>query len=69
MARNPNEKKVNEIYETIQQHPGKRSGWIAAVLHIPRSDVTRTLPCLEERGLYVSEDEEGQLFPFRDKQK
>ncbi len=64
MARNSNQKKVNEIYETIRQHPGKRAGWIADWLHIHRSEVTRTLPALEKRGLYVSEDQKGQLFPF-----
>jgi hypothetical protein len=30
-----------------------------------RSEVTRMLPALEDRGLYVSEDEKGRLWPFR----
>lgn len=69
MARNPNENKINHIYETISQHPGKRPGWIAKLLQIHRSEVTRALPALEEKGLFVCEDQKGQLFPYRKKQK
>ncbi|MAT43254.1 MAG: hypothetical protein CL609_13020 [Anaerolineaceae bacterium] len=65
MARNPNEKKIKEIYETITQHPGKRPGWIANLLQIHRSEVTRNLPTMEEKGLFLSEDQKGQLFPYR----
>lgn len=69
MARNPNEKKINEIYETITQHPGKRAGWIAHLLQMHRSEVMRNLPTLEEKGLFVSEDHKGFLYPYHAKQK
>lgn len=32
---------------------------------VPRSTVIRDLPLLEERGLLLSEDEEGRLHMFR----
>ena len=40
-------------------------GLIARLLGLNRSEVTRSLPVLEEKGLYLSEDEKGGLWPFR----
>lgn len=65
MPRKPNEEKLKNIYSTIQQHPGKRAGFIAKLLRLHRSEVTRTLPALEERGYTLSEDQKGRLFPFK----
>ncbi len=65
MPRNPNEEKIKQIYTTIEQHPGRKPGFIAGLLRLNRSEVTRMLPALEERGYSLSEDQKGRLFPFK----
>ena len=65
MARPQNEQRLEQIYRTIEQYPGKKSGFIARLLGLNRSEVTRTLPALETKGLLISEDEKGGLWPFR----
>jgi DNA-binding IclR family transcriptional regulator len=65
MARQPQDKKVENIYNKVEQYPGEKPGFIARLLGLNRSEVTRMLPALEDRGLYVSEDEKGRLWPFR----
>ncbi len=67
MARPANYDRVEEIYRTIQSNPGKRAGLIASLLGLNRSEVTRALPVLEDQGFLVYEDEEGGLYPLRDK--
>ena len=65
MARKANPKKAEAIYRKVEEHPGTRPGLIARLLGVPRSDVTRNLPMLEQRGFLLSEDEKGRLWPFR----
>ncbi len=65
MARRPNSIRLEGIYRTIGENPGKRPGAIARILGINRSEVTRALPTLEQRGLLISEDERGRLWLFR----
>lgn len=65
MPRQQKVERLEEIYRTIEAHPGKRAGFIARLLRLNRSAVTRALPALEERGLLVSEDMKGGLWPFR----
>ena len=64
MARPANDKRSEQIYRKIQEHPGKKAGLIARLLGLNRSEVTRSLPALEEKGLFLSEDEKGGLWPF-----
>jgi len=64
MARPANYKRVEKIYRKIEQHPGKKAGLIARLLGLNRSEVTRSLPVLQDKGLLVSEDEKGGLWPF-----
>jgi DNA-binding IclR family transcriptional regulator len=40
-------------------------GFIARLLGLNRSEVTRIMPVLQEKGLLVSEDDEGKLWPFQ----
>jgi len=68
MARKTDDKKLESIYNTVQEHPGKKAGFIARLLGLNRSEVTRSLPTLEERGLHLSEDDEGGLWPFKKSQ-
>lgn len=65
MARPTNHDRAENIYRKIEKHPGKKAGFIARLLGLNRSEVTRSLPALEEKGLFLSEDEKGGLWPFR----
>ena len=67
MARQPNDEKLESIFEKIEDHPGEKAGFIARLLGLQRSDVNRMLPALEDREMFVSEDEQGGLWPFRRK--
>lgn len=66
MARKSDDEKLESIYNTVEENPGKKAGFIARVLGIQRSDVTRSLPALDEKGLLIYEDEEGGLYPFKE---
>jgi DNA-binding IclR family transcriptional regulator len=68
MARKNNSEKLEEIYNTVVEHPGKKAGFIARLLGLNRSEVTRSLPALEERGLHLWEDDQGGLWPFKKSQ-
>lgn len=64
MGRNLSEEKLRRIYNEVKDYPGEKPGTIARVLGLNRSEVTRMLPALEDRGFYVYEDEGGGLWPF-----
>ncbi|MBI5954931.1 MAG: hypothetical protein HY865_24995 [Chloroflexi bacterium] len=64
MARKTEEKKLEGIYEKVGENPGKKAGFIARLLGLNRSEVTRSLPALDVKGLLVYEDDEGRLYPF-----
>lgn len=64
MARQPQDKRIENIYNKVEQYPGKKPGFIARLLGLNRSEITRMLPALEDKGLYVSEDDKGGLWPF-----
>ncbi len=65
MARPQNEVRLGQIYRKIEEHPGKKAGFIARLLGLNRSEVTRALPSLDRKGLLISEDGKGGLWPFR----
>jgi len=62
MARKTSNQRVERIAQAVQSNPGKRAGYIAQKLGLPRSSVTRALPALEEAGILLSEDGHGRLF-------
>ena len=62
MARKTGKRRVDMIAQTVQSNPGKRAGYIAQKLGLPRSSVTRALPTLEEAGILLAEDDHGRLF-------
>ncbi len=68
MARKTDDKKLENIYNKVQEHPGKKAGFLARLLGLNRSEVIRSLPALEEKQLYISEDDKGGLWPFRNSQ-
>jgi len=65
MARPANDARAEQIYRKIEEHPGKKAGFIARLLGLNRSEVTRALPSLDSKGLLISEDGKGGLWPFR----
>lgn len=65
MARKHQKKNLEQIYETIDENPGKRAGFIARLLGLHRSQVTRSLPAMQENGHLLSEDEKGGLWAFK----
>jgi Mn-dependent DtxR family transcriptional regulator len=69
MARKSDDEKLESIYNTVEENPGKKAGFIARLLGLNRSEVTRSLPALEDKGLLISEDEEGGLHPFNQNEK
>lgn len=69
MGRKPPTERLERIYETVEQHPGQRPGYIARLLGLHRSEVTRVLPAMDDHGMYVSEDERGGLWPYCRKRK
>lgn len=68
MARKTDDGKLENIYNTVQEHLGKKAGFIARLLGLNRSEVTRSLPALEDKGLYLYEDDEGGLYPHKQSQ-
>jgi Mn-dependent DtxR family transcriptional regulator len=64
MGRKQNEGRLEAIYTTIEQNPGRKAGFLAKLLGWNRSEVSRRLPALDEKGYLVSEDEDGGLWPF-----
>lgn len=65
MARKPQEERLESIYQSVKEHPGAKPGFLARLLGLERSEVTRALPALEEKGLLMYEDDRGGLWPFR----
>lgn len=67
MARRRKEQRLQGIYRTIEEHPGERPGYLARLLGLNRSEVTRALPAMETGGYLISEDDKGRLWPFLNK--
>lgn len=65
MSRPQNTQRLELIYRKIEKHPGKKAGFIARLLGLNSSEVTRALPSLDGKGLFISEDGKGGLWPFR----
>jgi hypothetical protein len=65
MARPANNRRAEQVYRKSEEHPGEHPGFLARLLGLNRSEVTRILPAMEERGYLVSEDEKGELWPYR----
>jgi Mn-dependent DtxR family transcriptional regulator len=64
MGRQAQQERVEAIYQSVEQNPGERAADVARRLGLDRSEVTRYLPVLEDKGLLVAEDDKGRLWPF-----
>ena len=62
MARKPHIERLEKIYQAVEEYPGEKPGFIARLLGLHRSQVTRMLPILEEHGYLLAEDERGGLW-------
>ena len=69
MARKYQSERLGDIYRTVDEYPGQRPGFIARILGLPRSQVTRALPAMDREGYLLYEDERGGLWTFRRKNK
>ena len=67
MPRRADLRRMEDIYEVVERHPGCKPSFIARLLGLHRSSVTRILPAMEEEGYLLAEDDRGRLFPFRKK--
>jgi Mn-dependent DtxR family transcriptional regulator len=64
MARKPQDQRLESIYNKVEQNLGEKPGFIARLLGLERSEVTRSLPALNDKGLLLYEDDKGGLWPF-----
>jgi Mn-dependent DtxR family transcriptional regulator len=65
MARKINHNRLKSIYNEVRHNPGRKPGFIAHLLGIHRSEVTRSRAALDEKGYYLYEDERGGLWLFK----
>jgi len=61
MSRSADQHKLANIYQTIEAHPGEKPGFIARLLGLNRSEITRALPVLDDEKMYLCEDDKGGL--------
>jgi len=64
MTRQTHDNRLENIYNEVKDHPGEKPGFIARLLGLNRSEVTRALPALQDKGLFLYENELGGLWPF-----
>ncbi|MEN9934315.1 MAG: hypothetical protein RLZZ387_894 [Chloroflexota bacterium] len=53
--------RLEQIVTLLERHGALSQAEIAQQLGVPRSTVMRDLPQLEERGIYLHEDERGKV--------
>jgi hypothetical protein len=52
----------------LHKQPGCKAGEYAHILGIHREDLSRALVQLNDRGILLSEDDQGHLWPFNRKE-
>ena len=65
--RRASKRRLQAIWQAVEQTPGIRAGKVARTLRIPRSSVTRALPAMEGAGMLLSEDRKGGLWAWKKK--
>ena len=53
--------RLEQIVALLEQHDTLSQAEIAQQLDVPRSTILRDLPQLEDRGVYLSEDDQGKI--------
>ena len=46
MGRKPQPERLEKMYVAVEQNPGRKTGYIARLLDIPRSQIMGSLPAL-----------------------
>lgn len=64
MARKTNERRLQKATQLLQNQPGCKSGEYAQMMGCHRQTFSRLLVQLNDRGLLLSEDGKGRLWPF-----
>lgn len=64
MARKTNQARLDKAAQLLRSQPGCKSGEYARMLGCHRQTFTRLLVQLDNRGVLLSEDEQGRLWPF-----
>ena len=64
MGRKADTNRLQDITRYVEEHPGCKPIDIAQDMGFERSTVTRSLPMLEDKGILLSEDDRGRLWPF-----
>lgn len=64
MGRKANEDRIRAAKQAIEANPGHRSGHYARKLGYHRETFNRILVQLNDRGILLSEDGKGRLWPI-----
>ena len=67
MGRKANQERIRAAERVIKANPGHRAGHYARELGCHRETFNRVLVQLNDRGVLLSEDKRGRLWPFRRK--
>ena len=59
------QERLEQMTKTIEQNPQITQSQLAHRLGVSRATVHRDLPTLEEKGVLLSEDDQGRLSLFR----
>jgi hypothetical protein len=65
MGRKANQDRIKAAEKAIKANPGRRAGHYARQLGCHRETFNRVLVQLNDRGVLLSEDDRGRLWPFR----
>ena len=57
--------RLAQMVETLEQNPRMTQSQLARQLGVSRATVHRDLPVLEDKGILLSEDDQGRLSLFR----
>jgi hypothetical protein len=64
MARKADEQRLQKAEQLLHSQPGHKSGEYAQKIGCHRQIFNRLLVQLNDRGVLISEDDKGRLWPF-----
>lgn len=64
MPRRANDKRLQKARSLILSSPGQKASFYASQLRMHRYDFNTLLAMLNERGFYLTEDDDGRLWVF-----
>ncbi len=66
MPRHADAQNLQQFQEVIEHNPGHTPGFFARLLKWQREKVNRGLVTLNDRGVLLYEDDQGQVWPCSD---